>query len=291
MHYIYRNIFIERIVVIVKRLLVCVLATAILLFGCSAGGEKTVEPPLEPPSAPEQSTGHEEALPPPFADMSGKALDTDDTKQITFGLGADVADIELSDGWELDYALGWNFDNDGYTQIKKGDVIGGLTITEASSIYYIDNFSDALTVTFCGDNRYTADCGGTISGVIKTDGNSLILYPYNIDGNNFLFLCERDESGEDVFNALRYLRTSDRLGYTLVQPVGIVLQKEGDLFTKDDIASLGLTLNAYYNADVKVETITSSAECHGYASEIFGTRTWATVKGLESITISDLELA
>lgn len=254
-----------------KKLSTAILTFGILLFGCSAPIGPTIsEPTSNSPSELSGSSQSQFAVTgqdtPIFIDMSGKALKMEDIKSI-----------------RLNYALGWNFDNEGYVTIRKEDVVGNCTVAGVSSDYYMQDHREAPPTLVCDQNEYWVECQDEIAGVLQVSDESVTFFPYENPGNNFLFLCDRKEN-ELYFSKKSYIPGEN--GDIKVQPIGIVLWL--DQGTVNSIPSLGDPPDdtpRNYDAGIKFISISFSAISHGDGDKVFGTRVTGEIQNMDSVTI------
>ncbi len=233
----------------------------------------------------------------PSATMDG-TRQTDVWSNLTDISGA-VIDLEKQNikSLNLNYALGWNFDAEGYRTIRRGDTVGLCTVTEAVAGYHVlyegDAFynvygkGDGLPVVICNRNDYWLECNGEISGILQISGNSIVFFAYDNPGNNFLLLCIRNEENEAVFSDTSHIHGKDSKEVK-VQPIGIVLNNEEDSAVISQLPDLGAEETdspRYYDAQVDFISLSFSAISDGEDAEIFGTRAWGSIESARSITI------
>lgn len=217
-----------------------------------------------------------------FTDLSGDAITIEEE---------DIKSLNLT------YAMGWNFDAEGYRTIRRGDTMGNGTVIETASAYHIqykeDPFynreihADGLPGIICNGNAYWIECNDTISGVIQISGDSVAFFPYDNPGNNFLLLCIRDEENEKIFSESSYIHVNDS-NKVKVQPIGIVLQMDSDDNIVSEISGFEADKNLipqYYDADVNFLEIGFSAISDGEGAEIFGTRASGRIESIDSISV------
>ncbi len=232
----------------------------------------------------------------PSVTMEG-ASQTDVWSNLTDISGA-VIDFEKQDikSLNLNYALGWNFDAEGYHTIRRGDTVGLCTVTEAVAGYHVlyegDAFynvygkGDGLPVVICNRNDYWLECNGAISGILQISGGSIVFFPYDNPGNNFLLLSIRNEENEAVFADTSHILINGK--DVQVQPIGIVLSNEEDGAVISQLPDLGAEETdspQYYDAQVDFISMSFSAISDGEDAEIFGTRAWGSIDSARSITI------
>ncbi len=264
----------EKEVNILKKLLAVVLVLSVALCGCGNLAKQNVS-----------NTGNEETIESLawkyFTDISGDviALEHKDIKNL-----------------ELTYALGWNFDAEGYRTIRQGDIVGSCTVTEVASSYHViyedgafyGTYSkgDGLPVVICNGNGYWVECNDTISGILQISGDSVVFFPYDKPGKNFLFLCIREEGNEEVFANTSHIHINDDKEVK-VQPIGIVLHfYDGDIISEIPGLETGENLNPqYYEAEILFDGISFSALSDGEDAEIFGTRARGSIESYDSISV------
>ncbi len=196
----------------------------------------------------------------------------------------------------INYALGWNFDAEGYRTIRRGDTVGLCTVTEAVASYHVlyegDAFynvygkGDGLPVVICNRNDYWLECNGAISGILQISGDSIVFFPYDNPGNNFLLLSIRNEENEAVFADTSHILINGK--DVQVQPIGIVLNNEEDGSVVSTVPGLDagdIDSPQYYDAQVDFISLNFSAISDGEDAEIFGTRAWGSIDSARSITI------
>ena len=188
-----------------------------LLSGCAAETQPSSSESL-PESSEALSSGESESLSEEsvagpfferwsgFTDLSGQLLDLDGTAVKSF---------------DLNYALGWNFDEEGYRKITIDSEVGGFPVGSISSSYYVSYNSDLTATAICSENSYYIGQIELMKGILKADGDGSEFYPYpNEAGNNFLFVCERTELEEEAFREASVIVLADGREVT-VQPVPI----------------------------------------------------------------------
>lgn len=220
-----------------------------------------------------------------FTDLSGRPFDLDGTAIQSFN---------------LNYALGWNFDQEGYQKIVADSEVGGYTVGTASSsysIWYQQNRVDCIA------NSYSLSRGQLMKGILKTNENVTDFYPYpNETGDNFLFLCERTEATEQEFIEASTIVLADGRAVS-VQPIPIRIAVPKDVGDGTFLSSstleklVGKTLvpvdhldTVYLEAEVRFEP--GSIEFHliyeGYGDVIHGTEASGFVENVEQdIIITD----
>lgn len=250
-----------------------ILTFCILLFGCSAHIEPTASVPTSSSTSVLSSSGQSQsAVTGPdtsiFIDMSGKALDMEDIKSI-----------------QLNYALGWNFDNEGYVAIRKEDVVGNCTVVGATGDYYLQYNREPPPTLVCDQNEYWVECEEELAGVLQVSGENITFFPYENPGNNFLLLCDREEN-ELYYSNQRSI--SGNNGDIKVQPIGIVIWIDQSAVTK--IPALGDQHDdtpRNYDANIKFTGISFAAISHGEGDKVFGTRATGDINNMDAITIHE----
>lgn len=172
-----------------------------------------------------------------------------------YDLSGDRIDLENEDikGIQVNYAIGWNFDFNGYKKIRKGTQLGECFVTETLSDYYIEYQNNPPSI-ICNKNSYWVRCSNTIDGVLEISKQDILFYPYyDKQGGNFLFVCERNENNEEAFsNKSKILINNQTIN---IQPIAISsnILKSDDFI--DKISSyIGIKANSYNTLISNIET-------------------------------------
>ena len=276
-----------------KKGIACILILLMSFSGCApmAQPESVWDSSGDLSSAPSESPSETSAADPflerwgGFTDLSGKPIDLNGT---------------VIQSFDLNYALGWNFDEEGYQRIVIDSEVGGYAVRMASSrysIWYQQNRVD------CVANGYSLGRGQLMKGVLKVHDYGSVFYPYPSEkGNNFLFLCERTEDAEQWFKKESAIVLADGREVS-VQPIPIkvtILAEDGrgrvlstsmlEELTGKALAPIDHTDAVYLEAEVRFDP--GSIEFHpiyeGYGDVIHRTEASGVVENMEEdILITD----
>lgn len=183
----------------------------------------------------------------------------------------------------LNYALGWNFQSEGYKKIFRMDSINGFFVSDISSNYYIDYLNSKLV---CNKNTLTLSCEDDhvlISGIIRFTGEEALFYPFENE-ENFLFMCPRSVEAEKEFKDKSVLSFSDGKEYK-VQPIHIACNMINDdgsnsLIDKaflSEYAEMNLNDLDYIEVEMGFIGMYFFTFSDGEGSEIYGTRATGSV--------------
>ena len=247
-----------------RKRMAIVLLILIILCGCGAH-----EIPPSEPVKPESVSG---LVWNSFRDMSGESVVFDHIKRIT-----------------LNYALGWNLDQEGYIKLEPGTVFGNYIVTAASAGYFIQRDSDDRLSLVCDQTSYLVECQESIPGILQIADDTVQFFPYEDPGNNLLFIHYRQSNDAEIFAESSIVSTGN--GDTIrIQPVGISLAGDNSVIEESIITELLPFDNEaslrWYDVNIRFNEIQLLGFCDGEGIEVFRTNVIGCIYDADFITIN-----
>ena len=144
--------------------------------------------------------------------------------------------------FNLDYAVGWNFDINDTVNIKKGNILYGCTVNECHSTYkimYSDNsyydrkaHQDGNPYLIWNENQYEVSCKNNLNGIIKVFNNNISFFPFDEYNDNFMQVSARNEENLEYCRGLRVLELDGEKYMVQSTEISIISENEFEIKEK-----------------------------------------------------------